>query len=248
METLHGVGAFALITLSVTLTKFHVATEVIHPLVRAQIARAGVRLLPIVGFMAFAMGFVVIGQTVALASRVGAHDMLGPVMVTVVVRELGPLATALLVLARVGTANVIELGNARANGEVEALEALGIDPIHYLVVPRFIGLALSIFALTMYAILLALGSGFLFAFLQDIPVQFSDYVGQLANALRWDDFLLLALKTTFFGACIAVVTCYEGLAKPLRTEDIAGATTRAVVLSLELCILIDALCILYLLV
>jgi phospholipid/cholesterol/gamma-HCH transport system permease protein len=240
-----GLGAFTLITLGVTITKWNSAAQVIHPLIRVQIDRAGVRLLPIIAFMGFALGFVAIGQTVSLLTQVGAGSYIGTVMVTVVVRELGPIVTALLVLARIGTATVIELGTVRAMGEIEALEALGIDPIHYLVVPRVIGLSMAIFALTVYLIPIALFSGYLFAFLQDVPLLPGDYLGQLAAKLRWEDFVLLALKTFFFGAVIAIVTCYEGLAKPLRQEDVAEATTRAVVTSVELCVLLDALFILY---
>lgn len=239
-ETVHGLGAFALITLGVLLTKFNTAKKLIHPLVFGQIYRAGLRLLPMVCFLGFALGFVIIGQTVALLSRVSA-DFAGTVMVTVVVRELGPLITALLVLARVGTATVIELGTSRALGEIEALEALGIDPVHYLVVPRVIGLALSIFSLTVYLIIVSLLSGYLFAFLQDVPLRPADYFGQLATALRWQDFVLLFLKTTFFGCIIATVTCYQGLAQPLRIEEVAVATTRAVVYSVVACVFFDLL-------
>jgi phospholipid/cholesterol/gamma-HCH transport system permease protein len=162
-------------------------------------------------------------------------------MVTVVVRELGPLLAAMLVMARIGTANVIELGTARALGEVEALEALGIDPIHFLVMPRVIGMALSILALTVYLILFALASGYLFAFIQEIPIPPTRYMGQLAMAMMWEDFFLLALKTIMFGALIALVTCYEGLSHPLRLEDVAGATTRAVVKCVVTLVLLDAL-------
>src|SRR5208337_3059235 len=102
--------------------------------------------------------FLVVGQTVSALAKVGATNYLGSTMVIVIVRELGPLLAAMLVLARVGT--------ARATGEVEALEALGIDPVHYLIVPRVIGMALGVFSLTVYLIIVALGSGYLFAFLQ----------------------------------------------------------------------------------
>lgn len=245
---LRGLGAFGLITLGVMVTKFNVASPVMHPLIRNQVYRAGVRLLPTVAFLAMAIGFVVVGQTIALLTRVGVQDMAGTIMITVIVRELGPIATALLVLARVGTATVIELATARALGEVEALEALGIDPVHYLVVPRVIGLSLSIFALTVYLILTALVGAYLFAFLQDVPLTPDAYLGQLAASLRWDDFLLLTFKTLGFGIIIAVVTCYEGLSKPLRIEDVSGAATRAVESSLILCVALDAVFIVYLLV
>ena len=247
-ETIRGLGAFSLITLGVTITKWNTSAHVIHPLIRAQITRAGVNLLPIVAFMAFALGFVVIGQMVSLLTKVGAQNYAGTVMVMVIVRELGPIVTALLVLAKVGTATVIELGSVRATGQVEALEALGIDPIHYLVVPRVIGLALAIFSLTVYLIIIAMVSGYLFVFLQDVALLPGAYLNQLASALRWGDFVMLALKTFFFGVIIATVTCYEGLAKPLAPEDVAAATTQAVVQSVELCVLLDALFILYLLI
>jgi phospholipid/cholesterol/gamma-HCH transport system permease protein len=186
----------------------------------------------------------VIGQSVSWLTRVGAINYLGTIMVLVVVRELGPLLTALLVLARIGTANVIELGTARALGEVEALEALGIDPIHYLVVPRVLGMAIGAFSLTVYLILGALISGYVWAFLQDVPLRPGDYFAQLAGALSGLDFALLALKTLGFGFIISLVTCYHGLAQPLRLEEVSFATVRAVAQSVIAFVLLDAIFIL----
>ncbi len=241
VRVVQGLGAFALITLGVLLRKAGRAGRVIRPLVRREIARGGVRLLPMFLFLAAALGLVVIGQTVSWLTRYGAIEYLGTVMVVVVVRELGPLLTAMVVLARVGTANVVELGTARAMGEVEALEALGIDPVHYLVVPRVVGMATSLFALTVYMILGALVSGYLWAFLQDVPLLPGEYFRQLAVALGWMDFLLLALKTVGFGGIIALVTCYHGLAQPLRLEEVSAATVSAVTQSVVACVLLDAL-------
>ena len=239
--TVQGLGAFALITLGVILKKNRVARNVIWPRIRQEIVRAGVGLLPMFLFVAFALGFLVIGQTVSALARVGATQYLGSTMVIVVVRELGPLLAAMLVLARVGTAHVIELGTARAMGEVEALEALGIDPVHYLIVPRVIGMAVGVFALTVYLIIGALVSGYLFAFLQDVPLTPGDYFKQLAEALGWLDFALLALKAVAFGFFIAIVTCYHGLAQPLRLEEVSRVAVRAVTQGVIVCVLIDAL-------
>lgn len=240
-DTIHQLGAFALITLGVIVTKFRFAPRLVRPLINEQIYRAGVRLLPMVTFLGIALGLIIVGQTVALLTRVGAQNFAGMIMVTVIVRELGPLLTAILVLARIGTATVVELGTTRAMGEVEALEALGIDPVHYLVVPRVIGLALSIFSLTVYLIIISVLSGYAFGFLQDVPLRPIDYFNQLAAALRWQDFVLLALKTILFGTIIAVIICFQGLARPLRIEHVAGATTRAVSHSVVACIFLDAL-------
>ena len=241
LDTVQGLGAFALITLGVTITKFNVAPAVVHPLIRTQIDRAGTRFLPVIGFLGCALGLMIIGQTVALPSQFGPQEYIGTVMVTVVVRELGPLVASLLVLARIGTAIVIELGTSRAQGEVEALEALGIDPVHYLVMPRVIGLAVSIFALTVYLIIVAVFSGYLFAFVADVPLLPGEYFKQIARALHWQDFALLALKTASFGSIIATVTCYQGLAQPLRLEEVSAATTRAVMHSIVACVVLDAL-------
>jgi len=242
LVALHGVGAFALITLGVLLRNFRVAQPVIRPLIAREIHRAGVQLIPMFLFAAVALGFLVIGQTVSWLTRVeAANNLLGNIMVIVVVRELGPLLTALLVLARVGTANVVELGTARAMGEVEALEALGIDPVHYFVVPRVVGMAVGVFSLTVYLILGTLVSGYLWAFIQEVPLLPGDYFRQLAGALSYMDFALLALKTAAFGFIIAIVTCYHGLAQPLQLNEISRATVRAVGQSTVACILLDAL-------
>jgi phospholipid/cholesterol/gamma-HCH transport system permease protein len=238
--TVQGLAAFALITLGVTLKKSRAAHGVMQPRVRQELNRAGVTLLPMFIFLALALGFLVIGQTVATLAKVGATAYLGSTMVIVVVRELGPLLTAMLVLARVGTANVIELGTGRALGEVEALEALGIDPVHYLIMPRVIGMTLSVFALTIYLILGALASGCLFAFLANVPLTPGDYFRQIAEALGWLDFALLALKTLAFGFFIAIVTCYHGLAQPLQLEDVSRVAVRAVTQGVIVCVLIDA--------
>lgn len=241
LHGLQGVGAFALITLGVGLRKIRVARQVVWPLIAQETARAGLQLLPMFLFVAVALGFLVIGQTVSWLTRVGTTDLLGPVMVLVVVRELGPLLTALLVLARAGSANVVELGTARALGEVESLEALGIDPVHYLVLPRVIGMMTGVFSLTVYLILGALLSGYVWAFIQDVPLLPGEYFSQLAGALSYLDFLLLALKTSAFGFIIAITTCYHGLAQPLELQEVPRATVRAVAQSVIGCVMVDAL-------
>lgn len=239
--TARDLGAFALITLGVLISKFNVAPEIMRPRVRHEINRAGVRLLPMFVFLAIALGLLVIGQAVAWLTPVGAIDYLGPIIVIVVVRELGPLLTALVVLARVGAAHVVELGNTRALGEVEALETLGIDPVHYLVVPRLLGLALGIFSLTVYLIVGVLVSGYLWAFIQEVPLLPGQYFRQVTSALGWLDFASIALKTIGFGFVIATVTCYHGLARPLRLDEVPRATVHAVAQSLVGCVLLDAL-------
>ncbi len=196
------------------------------------------------GFLALALGFLVIGQTVSVLRQGRGHQLPRfQRMVIVIVRELGLLLTAIVMLARVGTATVIELGTARAQGEVEAPSmALGMDPVHYLIVPRVIGMSLGVFALTVYLIIGTLvsvaTSGH--AFLQNVPLTPGDYFSQLMNSLSWLDFALLALKSPAFGFFIGIVTCYHGLAQPLRIEEVSRVTVRAVTQGLIVCVMIDA--------
>ncbi|MEY2409842.1 MAG: phospholipid/cholesterol/gamma-HCH transport system permease protein [Verrucomicrobiota bacterium] len=240
LGTVQGLVAFLLITLGVLGTNFRVARPVIRPLLLKHLARAGLYLLPMTTFLALALGLVVIGQTVSQLTRFGVTQLLGTVMVSAIVRELGPLLAAGLVLCRAGAANVVELGTARAQGEVESLESLGIDPIHYLVVPRVVGMAVGMFALTVYLIIGSILSGYLWAFAQDVPLRPGDYFRQLAEALNGLDFLLLAAKTFAFGTAISVITCYHGLAQPLALSGVSRATVRAVGQSLIACAIIDA--------
>jgi phospholipid/cholesterol/gamma-HCH transport system permease protein len=237
---IRGMGAFTFIALGVVFTKFNVARAVMRPLLLQQIVRSGVALLPMTTFLALALGLVIIGQTMSALTRVGAQGFLGSVLVTVVVRELGPLLTAVLVLCRTGAATVVELGTARALGEVEALEALGIDPIHYFVFPRLIGMAVGTFVLAIYLVIGSLLSGIVWAFVQALPLSFTDYFQQLAAALTGFDFLLLAFKSIGFGVAIAVTTCYCGLAQPISFSQVATVTARAVGQSVILCALLDA--------
>ncbi len=232
--------AFALIALATILTKGMRGRGVVRPLVLDQIRIAGLRLLPFIGLLSLITGLVLVGQTVSLLQQFGAQRMLGTVLVVSLFRELAPLATALVVLLRVGAATVVELATMRATGEVEALEALSIDPVHYLVVPRVVGMAVSVFCLTVYFLIGAMLSGYLFCFLQGMPLTFTDYLNEWARALGWQDFVMLLLKTGAFGGALAVITCYQGLSRPLRLEEVPEATTRAVSQSLAVCVLIDA--------
>src|ERR1700722_13871437 len=116
LMTVQGLGAFALITVGVIFTKLRTARSVTTPLIFHELARSGLNLLPMFLFLSAALGLVVIGQTVSWLTKVNANSLLGTIMVVVVVRELGPLFTAFLVLSRSGTSNVIELGTARALG------------------------------------------------------------------------------------------------------------------------------------
>ncbi|MEI8314197.1 MAG: ABC transporter permease [Verrucomicrobiota bacterium] len=206
----------------------------------AQVWRCGVRQLPLVSFVGLALGVLVIGQAVSLLQQVSAQRYMGTVMVMVVLRELGPLLTAFLVAARPGTAVVVELGALQFAGQTAQVDRLGVRSLRALVAPRVKGLAVAGFCLTIYLIAVALVCGYLMAFVQGMPLRLTEYAGQLADALHWLDFVLIALKAALFGVVIAVVSCYHGLERMLQVEELPAATTRAVVEGLGACVLLDA--------
>lgn len=242
-----GLGSFALLTLQVAFAKFFRSRNVVWPQIRLHVLLGGVRQAPMICFMAVGLGFVISGQLLLLKSLTGfqSQSFAGAAIVTVVVREMGAMTTALLVLARVGAATVIELGTARSTGRIQALEASGVDPVHYLAVPRTIGLAVSVFCLTFLFNLITTVSAYLFLFVQDLDLPLSAFATQLMTSLRPSDFLALALKPLLFGATIGIVSCYQGLTRVSHLEQIAPATTTAVVEGVVVCMSIDALFIVF---
>ncbi len=238
-STVERMMAFTLITLGTLVTQHRRARALITPLIGNQLFRAGVRMVPMVCFLGMALGVLIVGQIESILQQVGANQYSGALVVTVIIRELAPLVSGLVVFARVGTASVIELGTARALGEIEALEALGIDPIHYLVVPRVIGFTVSVMGLTLYCILTALLSGYAFAFSRGLPLNPEAYIGRIVSALSWVDFPLLAAKSGLFGMITALVVSYQGLARPLRLEQLGDTTALTVVYCLVICLTVD---------
>jgi len=240
-HTARGIAAFALIIVGVMWRQRRTARGLMTARIRREINRSGIELVPFFTFLALALGFLVVA--VANLSALGADNLVGPIMVWMVIRVLGPLLTAIIMLARVSAANVIELGTARATGEVETLEALAIDPVHYLVVPRVFGMAAGTFALAIFLILGALGGGYLsaFVFLPQLSLTPAEYLAAISEALTPMDFLLLPLMTLTFGFFIAVVTCYHGLAQPLRLNEVSRVAVRAVTQGIVVCTLLDLL-------
>ena len=207
----------------------------------AQLRRSGVRQLPMVALIGLVLGLLVVGQAVALLQQVNAQHYVGTVMVAVVMRELGPLLTLFLLAARYGMTTVVELGSVPFSGQADHVATIGARALRQWVVPRFRALVVATFCLTIYLIFIALATGYIVAFLQGVPLLPAQYCGELANAMHWLDFVLVGLKAALFGAILAIVSCYHGLAHLLKNEEFSHATTRAVVESLGWCVAVDAI-------
>jgi phospholipid/cholesterol/gamma-HCH transport system permease protein len=199
--------------------------------VRSQILFTAVQALPFLGAVAALIGVTVIVQARAQGLTSGASDVLGRLLATVVVRELGPLLTAVVVIGRSGTAIAAELATNTVLGETDALEALGVDPLQYLVLPRVVGVAASVALLTILFTAITLAAGATSAWLLG-QASLADYERSLGLALSHGDLALLLVKGTVFGAGIAVLCSYAGLLGERAPTEIPRRVTRGVVLSL----------------
>lgn len=196
-----------------------------------QIRFTAVQALPFLSIMALVIGLAVIAQASAQAARFGFSDVLGTILVTVVIRELGPLLTAIVVLGRSGTAIAAELATNGVLRETEALESMGVDPLQYLVIPRVVGASISVAVLAIFFDVVALGGGALFAWwLADVSP--AALATSIRAALNPSDLWLTALKGAVFGVGIATLCSYEGLVGGRRPTDIPQCVTRGVVASL----------------
>ncbi len=203
----------------------------IFSVVSAQIYFTGFQALPLISVLALACGSIVILQASTSMSLLGGGAIVGDLMVAIIVRELAPLLTALIVIARSGTAVASEIGNMRVNREVEALEAMGIHPLSYVVFPRLIGGLISVICLSVYFVAVACFGGYLVtSLLHNIP--FSFFLDILARAFASADVGLFVLKNMFSGLIIFVISCYQGLLVTTGPHEVPQVTTKAVVNSI----------------
>jgi phospholipid/cholesterol/gamma-HCH transport system permease protein len=196
-----------------------------------QIYFTGNQALSLSGLIAFLIGAIVVLQATTRLSLIGAAGFVGDLMVIAVLRELGPLITAVIVISRSGTAMATELASMRLRGEVDELESMGIDPIQYLFIPRLIGAVVALFALIIYFDLMAVLGGCVALGLQtQTPLRV--YLGSVLDAIMAKDLALIPAKAVLFGSLFAILSCHSGLRASISPTEIPKASTAAAVTSL----------------
>jgi phospholipid/cholesterol/gamma-HCH transport system permease protein len=207
---------------------------------RNQIYFTAVQAFPFLGVIALMIGMVVIVQAYAQGVEVGFGDVLGRILASVVVRELGPVLTAVIVIGRSGTAIAAELATNAVLGETDAMEVAGVDPLQYLVLPRVIGASISAAMLTVFFNAVTLTAAAITAQMLKQTV-LSDFRESLRLALSVDDIWLMLIKGAVFGAGIATLCAFSGLLGGRKPTDIPRSVTRGVVLSLLFVFSVSAL-------
>jgi phospholipid/cholesterol/gamma-HCH transport system permease protein len=206
----------------------------------AQILFTGVNALSIIALVSVTLGAIIIIQGMSILPQFGQGGLIYTILVLVITREMGPLLTAFIIIARSATAIATELGNMVVSHEIEAYVSVGVDPVAYLVVPRFLGVTVSLVILTIYFNLSGLIASFLISQLIR-PIQFAEYFRNLLGALQPVDVISSLTKSVVFGAIIASVATFQGFRVKTSATEIPVVVIRAVGQGFVLCFLANAL-------
>lgn len=200
-----------------------------HELAR-QLMVIGNRSFTIVGLIAIFTGLVIALQLVVGLGRFGLKLYVGQVVGLAVFRELGPVLSALMIAARVGSGIAAELGSMVVTEQVLAIEAMGANPVQKLVVPRLLATVIATPVLVVMADIMGILGGMVIC-VREAGVSPRFYIDQVRTTLLLGDFTSGVAKAAFFGFFIAIISCYQGLMTRGGTEGVGRATTRAVVYS-----------------
>ena len=201
---------------------------------------AGADGLPILGLIMFLVGLIMAFQSAAQLKQFGADILVADLVGLVIVRELGPLMTAIVVAGRSGAAFAAELGTMKVSEEIDALYSLGLDPYRYLVIPRLIGLLLVLPLLTALADLVGVLGGLVTAIgMLDLTPR--AYLIETRAALDLSDVLSGLFKSFAFATAVALIACQRGLSTTGGAAGVGRSTTSAVVVILFHLVLLDAL-------
>jgi phospholipid/cholesterol/gamma-HCH transport system permease protein len=200
----------------------------------------GYRSLAIVALVAFLVGVILVFNTGDVLNRYGALDRIPTLVSITISRELGPLMTAIVIIARVGASFTAGLGNMKDREEILALQTMGINPIGYLVAPRFIALTVMLPCLTVLALVFGITGGAIVAGTQ-FQMDFQEFVRKALDALEMRDLVSGLIKSVVFALIAVTVSCYMAFTVRGGSEGVARNTMVSVVTSLVLTVFADAL-------
>jgi phospholipid/cholesterol/gamma-HCH transport system permease protein len=204
----------------------------------SQAMDVGVRALPILSLITFFIGLILALQAAYELRRFGAMNYVATAVAVSMSRELGPLITAIVVIGRSGSAFAAEIGTMKVTEEIDALETMAISPIRFLVTPKFLAMIVMLPCLTIWANAMGILGGSFFGVAQ-ADFTFRRYVQVSLDSLFLRDIMTGLVKSVMFGITITAVGCQEGLATGAGAEQVGRSTTRAVVVSIFLVVLVD---------
>ena len=205
-----------------------------------QLYKIGVLSFPIVLLVSLFTGMVLALQSAYQLTKMNAQIYISSLVALSIVRELGPVLTALVVAGRVGASITAELGTMKVTEQIDALETLAANPVKYLVVPRFLALCLMLPILTIYADFFGIIGGYIIG-VYKLLIGSTIYIKMTYDPLMFKDVFTGLFKSFIFAIIICIVSCYEGFRTEGGAEGVGKATTLSVVTSFILIIAADCL-------
>jgi phospholipid/cholesterol/gamma-HCH transport system permease protein len=203
-----------------------------------QLVRVGVRSILIIALVSTAIGIIIVLQMVPPLENYGQKDRVAQLNAIAMLRELGPLISAIVLTGFAGASIAAELGTMVVGEEIEALETMALNPVRFLVVPRVLATMVGLVVLTVFADVIALlAGGAVGVFMLDIP--YGTYKAQTLIGAELSDFVTGLIKAAVFGLLIGLIACYNGLKVTGGAAGVGRATTVTVVHSIVSIIFAD---------
>ena len=203
-----------------------------------QAMAVGVGAIPIVSLITFFVGLIMALQSAYELRKLGAIQFVADAVAISIIRELGPLITAIIVIGRSGSAFAAEIGTMKVTEEVDALETMAVRPVDFLVAPKFLAMLVMVPCLTIWADFMGVMGGCLFG-VTGANFTIMSYLRATRDALVVSDILTGLVKSALFAVVITAVGCQEGFSTGAGAEEVGQSTTTAVVRSIFLVIAVD---------
>ena len=203
-----------------------------------QAMAVGVEAIPIVSLITMLFGLIMALQTAHELKKFGMISLVAEAVIVAMLRELGPLITAIVVIGRSGSAFAAEIGTKKVTEEVDALRTMAFDPVAFLVAPKFLAMLVMLPALTVWANLMGAVGGSIFGVL-GANFTFSSYFHATLDAVELQDVFTGLIKSVVFAVVITAVGCREGFGTGAGAEEVGRSTTSAVVTSIFMVVLVD---------
>ncbi len=198
----------------------------------------GVMALPILSLITFFIGVILALQGAYELRKFGALHYVAQAVAISMTRELGPLMTAIVVIGRSGSAFAAEIGTMKVTEEIDALETMALDPVQFLVTPKFLAMVVMMPLLTTWADFMGVLGGSMFG-VSSAGFTFSSYFRATLDSLILNDVYTGLVKSFMFGMVITAVGCHEGFSTGAGAEEVGRSTTAAVVMSIFLVVMVD---------
>ena len=206
-----------------------------------QCYQVGAQALPFILVGGIFVGFGLVAQAFHWLKVFGSTALFGGVITTVLVREIAPVLVGLIVVGRSGSTLLVELGTMKTEGQVQMLDAQGIDPFLYLVLPRVLAVSISMFCLTIAFIAVAMLAGFIsIGFVGIRTFSFFDFFNEILSPMGRKEYILITLKTATIGSVVALISCRTALSVAAPVTNVLDILPRGFAKSVLSAMLISA--------